>query len=65
MIKVEINVEVKPPVDATHYLPNSEYDYECWVKEGFSMRVGSQTEWVEDHESSNDIRKGRALKIVK
>lgn len=52
------------PVDATHYLPDSRANFECWVKAGHSMRVHDQTEWVEDKEVDADIKNGIALEIV-
>ena len=51
----------KAPEGATHYLPDSPEDYECWVKDGYSMLVGKQTTWRSDPSVSRDIRLGKAL----
>lgn len=49
-MKIQIEVEASgiKPEDATHYVPESGEFYEAWVKEGYSMRVADQTEWVKD-----------------
>ena len=49
------------PVDATHYLPDSDMDYECWVKPCFSMRLDTQKEWHADTAVDADISSGKAI----
>lgn len=49
------------PSDATHYLPDSDQDYECWVKSGFSMRLFDQKSWRPDTAVDADISSGRAI----
>lgn len=64
-MKTLIEINAKAPNDATHYLPDSTVDYECWLKDGFSMHVKTQKKWVPDTEAVKDINAGRAFKIVK
>jgi hypothetical protein len=64
-MKTLIEINEKAPDDATHYLPDSTDNYECWLKEGYSMHVKTQTDWVPDTEAIKDINDGLAFKIVK
>lgn len=42
----------KAPEGATHYLPETGHYHACWVKEGYSMRVGTQNAWLPDEVDS-------------
>lgn len=61
-ITIEVEVNGEKPVDATHFIPENEVFYACWVKDGYSMRVGTQKEWVRDVDS--DLSLPHAFKIV-
>lgn len=56
--------DLQAPNDATHYLPSSEESYPCWVKDGYTMRIETQTKWYRDYKSNIFIKDGTALKIV-
>lgn len=45
----------KAPKDATHYLPESEFNFECWVKSCYSWRLKDQNEWHPDTSVDYDI----------
>lgn len=61
-IAIEIDVPVEPPVDATHYIPEDDEFFACWVEDGYTMRVGKQTEWVADPHNDPSIQ--YAYKII-
>lgn len=62
-ITIEVEVNGEKPVDATHFIPENETFYACWVKDGYSMRVGTQNEWVSDEEDG-ELSLPHAFKIV-
>lgn len=45
MIKVDWE---KAPEDATHFLPEDDEYFACWIKPGYSMRAVDQNAWQED-----------------
>lgn len=61
-IKIEVDVQGVKPEDATHYIPETVEFFECWVKDGYSMQVKTQNEWVAD--DATDPSTKYAYKIV-
>lgn len=47
MIKIDWS---NAPKDATHYLPETDEFFACWIKPGHSMRVGLQDGWKDDED---------------
>lgn len=51
----------KAPYDATHYLPECEEWFECWVKEGHNWRVNHDNDWRINKLSETDERRSHLL----
>lgn len=51
----------KAPEGTTHYIPETARHFACWAKSGFTMREGTQTEWVEFGGADEEIFRKRAL----